>query len=148
VLQSRPRGGISIRRIGGAGETRVRKEFLGRGWRFPFGFDSSRGTVAVSEFEQNIRESITVILGTKPGERQMLPDFGCRIHELMFSPNTRATATLVAHYVEEALVRWEPRIEVTKVDAFPDTSGTVKVMVHYRIKSTQELQELALLLSG
>lgn len=126
----------------------MRKEFLGRGWRFPFGFDSSRGTVAVSEFEQNIRESITVILGTKPGERQMLPDFGCRIHELMFSPNTRATATLVAHYVEEALVRWEPRIEVTKVDAFPDTSGTVKVMVHYRIKSTQELQELALLLSG
>jgi phage baseplate assembly protein W len=126
----------------------LRKEFLGRGWRFPFGFDPSRGAVATSEYEQNIRESITLILGTKPGERQMLPEFGCRIHELMFSPNTRATATLVSHYVEEALSRWEPRIEVTKVDAWPDTAGSVKVMVHYRVKSTQELQEIALLLSG
>jgi uncharacterized protein len=126
----------------------LRKEFLGRGWRFPFGFDGSRGTVATSEYEQNIRESITVILGTRPGERQMLPEFGCRIHELMFSPNTRATATMVAHYVEEALAKWEPRIAVTKVDAWPDAVGTVKVMVHYRIKSTDELQEVALLLSG
>jgi phage baseplate assembly protein W len=126
----------------------VRKEFLGRGWRFPFGFDSSRGAVATSEYEQNIRESITIILGTKPGERQMLPEFGCRVHEVLFSPNTRATATLVSHFVEDALARWEPRIQVTKVDAWPDSVGTVKVMVHYRIKSTDELQEVALMLSG
>ena len=126
----------------------MRKEFLGRGWRFPFGFDPSTGGIATSEYEQNIRESITVVLGTKPGERQMLPEFGCRIQELMFSPNTRATSTLVAHYVEEALARWEPRIEVTKVDSWPDRTGTVKVLVHYRIKSTQELQEINLLLSG
>jgi phage baseplate assembly protein W len=126
----------------------VRKEFLGRGWRFPFGFDHASGSVAKSEYEQNIRECITLVLGTKPGERQMLPEFGCRIHELMFSPNTRATASLVAFYVEEALARWEPRIEVTKVDAWPETTGAVKVMVHYRVKSTEELQEISLMLSG
>ena len=126
----------------------VRKEFLGRGWRFPFGFDAANGGLAMSEFERNIQESITVILGTKPGERQMLPDFGCRIHELMFAPNTRATATLVAYHVEEALGRWEPRIEVTKVDAVPDEAGVIRVMVHYRIKSTRELQEIHLLLTG
>ena len=39
--------------------------------------------------EENIRESVTIILGTQPGERQMLPEFGCRIHELMFAPATR-----------------------------------------------------------
>lgn len=126
----------------------MRKEFLGRGWRFPFGFNPASGGVSTSEYEQNIRECVTLILGTKPGERQMLPEFGCRIHELMFSPNTRATSTLVAHYVEEALARWEPRIEVTKVDAWPDDQGAIKVMVHYRIKSTQELQELNLQLTG
>lgn len=126
----------------------MRKEFLGRGWRFPFGFDPAGGDVATSEYEQNIRESITVILGTKPGERQMLPEFGCRIHELMFSPNVRSTSALVAHYVEEALGRWEPRIEVTGVDAAPDHGGAVKVMVHYKIRSTSELQQLALTLSG
>ena len=58
----------------------VRKDFLGRGWKFPFGFDPASGGVALSEFEENIRESVTIILGTQPGERQMLPEFGCRIH--------------------------------------------------------------------
>lgn len=126
----------------------MRKEFLGRGWRFPFGFDPASGAVAKSEYEQNIRESITLILGTKPGERQMLPEFGCRVHELMFSPNTHTTATLVSHYVEEALARWEPRIEVTKVEAWPDAVGSVRVMVQYRVRSTEELQEISLMLAG
>lgn len=131
-----------------SGEVHVRKEFLGRGWRFPFGFDAASGGVALSEYEKNIQESITIILGTKPGERQMLPEFGCRIHELMFSPNTRATSTLIAHHVEMALGRWEPRVEVTKVDSWPDASGTIKVHVHYKIKSTLQEQELNMLLSG
>ena len=126
----------------------MRKEFLGRGWRFPFGFDAAGGHVATSEFEQNIQQCITVILGTRPGERQMLPQFGCRIHELMFSPNTRATSDLVAHHVETALDRWEPRIEVTKVDAWPDGAGTIRIAVHYRIRSTQTEQELQLSFSG
>jgi phage baseplate assembly protein W len=124
----------------------VQKSFLGRGWRFPFGFDQSG--IAVSEYEQNIKESITVILGTKPGERQMLPDFGCKIHELMFTPNTSATATIVAHHVKSALARWEPRIEVTKVDSWPDPNGVIRVQVHYRIKSTQQPQDVAVTLGA
>jgi len=126
----------------------VRKEFLGRGWRFPFGFDGAGGGVAYSEYEENIRQNVTIILGTKPGERHTLPEFGCRVYELMFSPNTRSTSTVIAHYVEEALGRWEPRIEVTKVDSWPDPGGTVRVMVHYKIKSTQQEDQVDLLLTG
>ena len=126
----------------------MRKEFLGRGWRFPFGFDSASGGVALSEYEQNIQQCITVILGTKPGERQMLPEFGCRIHELMFTPNTRATATLIAHHVEMALGRWEPRIEVTRVESWPDDKGIIRIVVQYKIKSTLADEELAFLFAG
>ena len=126
----------------------MRKEYLGRGWSFPFQFDRATGGVSYSEYEQNIKESITVILGTKPGERQMLPSFGCRVHELMFAPNTDATAALVARHVEDALADWEPRIDVLKVDAWPDAGGQLQVQVHYRIKSTMTEQELALLLTG
>jgi uncharacterized protein len=126
----------------------VYKEFLGRGWRFPVGFAPASGAVATSEYEQNIRECVTIILGTRPGERQMLPEFGCRIHELVFGPNTMATSTMVAHYVEEALTRWEHRIDVTNVSAVADQVGTIRVMVSYRIKSTEELQELSLVLAG
>ena len=126
----------------------MRKDFLGRGWKFPFQFDRATGGVEYGEFEQNIKDCITIILGTKPGERQMLPNFGCRIHELMYSANTQATAVMAAGYVKEALVRWEPRIDVTKVDAWPDDQGKLQVQVHYKIKSTMTEQELSLLLTG
>ncbi|MEO0600358.1 MAG: GPW/gp25 family protein [Myxococcota bacterium] len=127
---------------------KVRRDFLGRGWGFPFRFDDASGSVRMSSHERNIQESITVILGTRPGERQRLPDFGCRIHELMFAPNNAATGTLAARHVRSALERWEPRIEVTRIDAEPEASGVMKVSVAYRVRSTQQLQELDLLITG
>jgi len=125
----------------------VRKEFLGRGWRFPFQFNAATGGVSLSQYEDNIRDCISIILGTKPGERQMLPEFGCRIHEVMFSPNTEATSSLITHHVREALERWEPRIEVTDVQAWPDLGGKVQVQVEYQVRSTLSEQELSLQLT-
>jgi phage baseplate assembly protein W len=118
----------------------IRKDFLGRGWAFPFEFDPATGRVGLSEAEENIRQNITIIIGTRPGERQMLPDFGCRIHEMLFAPNTRGTAHLIGRYVEEALKRWEPRIEVENVVARPDPAGAIRVEVVYKIKSTGATQ--------
>jgi uncharacterized protein len=126
----------------------VRKEFLGRGWAFPFRFDAAKGGVALSEYEENIRQAITVILGTRPGERLTIPEFGCRIHELLFAPNTRATAAMVAYHVEQALRRWEPRIEVTGCQARPGDAGELKVEVDYRIISTNSAQNLVYVLSN
>ena len=126
----------------------MRKDFLGRGWKFPFHFDPATGGTSLSEYEDNIRQCVTVILATKPGERQMLPEFGCRVHEFMFAPATNATATLVAHHVESALKRWEPRIDVSGVDSFPEPNGTMRVSVHYKIRSTLSEQDLTLLLTS
>lgn len=126
----------------------MRKEFLGRGWRFPFQFDGVSGGVGLSEYEENIRQNITIILGTKPGERQMMPEFGCRIHELMFAPATRATAALLKHHVERALERWEPRIEVTNVETWVEAGGTIRVQVSYNVVSTQGAQNLDLVLNA
>lgn len=118
----------------------TRKDYLGTGWAFPFGFKSSTGGVAVSSAEENIRQCISVILSTRPGERQMLPDFGCRLHELLFAPNTRATSALIAHHVREALMRWEPRIEILEVHAEPEQNGSVSVEVEYLIRATNSRQ--------
>lgn len=126
----------------------MRKDFLGRGWGFPFRFESGRGSVNMSEYEANIRDCMTIILGTKPGERQMMPEFGCRAYELMFAPNTPSTAHLIARHIENALKVWEPRIEVSEVEAIPDSSGQIRVQIHYTIRSTQSAQELALLLTA
>lgn len=124
------------------------REILGRGWAFPFRIDSATGAVATSEFEENIRQCITVILGTRPGERQMLPAFGCRIHDLLFAPSTRETSALVAHHVREALERWEGRIEIEDVESDIVAGGAVKVVVHYRIRATGAPQSLSYTVSS
>jgi len=126
----------------------IRKEFLGRGWAFPFHFDPASGGVATSEYEENIRQCITLILGTKPGERPMLPEFGCRIHKYLFAPNTRATGNMIAHHVEKALKRWEPRIEVESVKARTGQQGEVQVEVDFRIISTNSRQNLVHVLTN
>lgn len=120
----------------------IRKEFLGRGFAFPFHFDPAGGGVALSEYEENIRQNISIILGTQPGERQMLPNFGCRIHELLFAPNNGYSGQIAAEYVKEALRRWERRIEVEQVTAVPDPSGSIRVQVEFRIISTGAVERL------
>lgn len=124
------------------------REVLGRGWAFPFRMHPASGGVAYSEFEENIRQNITIIIGTRPGERQMLPEFGCRVHELMFAPNTPSTAAMVSHHVKDALERWEERIEVVTVDAKADPGGSIKVVLHYRIRATNALQSLSYTVSN
>ena len=124
------------------------KEFLGRGWAFPFHFDPAAGRVALSEYEENIRQNITIILGTRPGERQMLPNFGCRVHEFLFAPATAANAQVVARHVRDALERWEPRIEVLKVKTRAEADGALRVEVEYKITSTNVVQNLVSVISN
>jgi phage baseplate assembly protein W len=126
----------------------IRKEFLGRGWAFPFQFDPATGEVAMSEYEENIRQSILLIISTKPGERPMLPAFGCKIHQFLFAPNTRTTANMIAFHVRTALKRWEPRIEVEGVRAATGRTGEVRIEVDYRIVATNSPQNLVHVLSN
>jgi phage baseplate assembly protein W len=113
------------------------KEFLGVGWRFPLELDDTR-EVALSYQERDIQEAIWIILSTARGERLMRPDFGCGIHEYVFAPNDSGTAGLVAFAVEEALRRWEPRIDVDEVVANPDPDNPAVLLIdiNYRVRAT------------
>jgi phage baseplate assembly protein W len=92
----------------------------------------------MSQFEDDIREAILIILGTAKGERVMRPDFGCGIHDLVFAPINTATITLVENSVREALTVYEPRIELIKVEALSDRAeeGKLLVNIDYRVRST------------
>lgn len=121
----------------------MKKSFLGRGIAFPVGLDA-RGNLSLSEHEQNIEESIQVILGTAVGERVMRPQFGCRIHDFVFYPNNSSTSALVSFYVRESLVKWEPRIEEVSVTAQPDPTqeNSMQVNISYRVRRTNNLRNL------
>jgi phage baseplate assembly protein W len=92
------------------------KEFLGRGWKFPVAVNPTTGRIAMSEFEEDIKESIRIILATAPGERVMRPDFGCGIHDLVFSTISRITVGLFESRVREAITKWETRVEILKLE--------------------------------
>jgi len=117
-------------------------DFLGKGWSFPVHQDEGH-RIAISRGEESIRESIWIILATAPGERVMRPDFGCGLHHLVFAVNEAATLGQVKKQVRDALVRWEPRIEVIDVDTEVRGRGEVLLInIHYRVRSTNNFFNL------
>ncbi|MCL6458568.1 MAG: GPW/gp25 family protein [Gorillibacterium sp.] len=116
-------------------------DFLGRGWKFPF--SAHRGTIDASAGEDSIKESIILILSTARGERIMRPDFGCRLNELVFAPNNMSTATLIRSFIEDALMNWEPRIEVLDITVTPRSDQPVlEVSIDYSLKASNSKYNL------
>lgn len=114
----------------------MNRNILGNGWKFPIGIDIY-GNIAMSSYEKSIEESIKIILNTTPGERVMHPDFGCKINEIIFFPNSSRTVSLAIHYIEEAIVKWEPRVILKSVTGEPDPDNPVKIniSIDYEIRS-------------
>lgn len=122
-----------------------KKEFLGRGWAFPVSLDPYMGSVATSEYEDDVRQAIRIILGTSPGERVMRPDFGCGIYDLAFETIDSATLVRIKNVVEDALTRYEPRIELVEdvtVDPYRAAEGILEVHVSYRVRLTNQMGNL------
>lgn len=119
------------------------KEYLGRGLAFPFQMDP-RGAVLLARGEEDVLQSIIIILRTRPGERVMRPTFGCRVHELLFEPRDATTASLIETYVKEALDFWEPRIQVLSVISSADSEndGTILVQINYEIKTSHDVRSI------
>jgi phage baseplate assembly protein W len=121
----------------------VNEEFIGRGWAFPLRVDATGGIALVGR-EQEVEEAIRLILGTSPGERPMRPEFGCRIHEYLFSPADSETAGAIAREVRGALQRWEPRIDVVDVTVTFDAreATLLYIDVSYAIKASNDRRNL------
>ncbi|MFA5267460.1 MAG: GPW/gp25 family protein [Methanoregula sp.] len=113
------------------------REILGRGWKFPLAIDA-RNRIATSDDEDNIRESIRIILGTAKGERVMRPTFGCGIYSYVYAVLNATNLALIEHAAREALEIWEPRIEVlaVKTDTSAASAGKLIISVDYRVRSS------------
>ncbi|MCD9185044.1 MAG: GPW/gp25 family protein [Pyrinomonadaceae bacterium] len=118
---------------------------FGKGISFPprIGAD---GRVVWSEGEENIRESIKVILLTELNERLYLPNFGGGLNKFLFEPNTTTTRQLIRDRITKALAEWEPRITVQSVSVEPDTQDlqSAVVTVNYKLVATQSTERVGL----
>lgn len=119
------------------------KAFLGVGWAFPARLEADR-TVSMAAYEEDIRQAILIIMGTNPGERVMRPDFGAGLNAFVFEPVTTTLLALVKTRVREALVDWEPRIDVeeVKVTTDPAERNLLLIEVSYRVRATNTLHNL------
>ena len=104
------------------------------------GADALGALALVRTREDAILQSIAMILSTTPGERVLRPEYGSRLHELVYLPNDPATAGLAIQYVREALGRWEPRVVLEMVDAAPDPEDASRLVIWARYRARGEAQ--------
>lgn len=116
------------------------KEFMGRGWAYPFRLEPASGRIATVAEEEDIGQSIQIILGTAKGERVMRPDFGSGIHNLVYRAIDMATIAQIKRDVSDALRLYEARIDVLAVKIAPTNliNGRLEIEIEYRVRQTNQ----------
>jgi phage baseplate assembly protein W len=120
-----------------------RRAFLGVGWAFPPCVQPDGGTRIVM-FEEDIKQSIRIILGTDQGERVMRPAFWAGLRSFVFGPISSTNLQRIKARVQDALIKWEPRIDVVTVTVTIDPSERSKLLIDvtYRVRATNTLTNL------
>jgi uncharacterized protein len=113
-------------------------QFLGRGWGFPVTFGNQGRAVAVAEAEEDIRQSLEILLSTHVGERVLNPTFGWKRDALMFEPLSTSFAAYVTRDIETAILFFESRIELNSVNFETETNqeGLVLIRIDFTIRTT------------
>jgi phage baseplate assembly protein W len=117
-----------------------KKTFLGIGWKFPPTFERSTGSIMLVSEEEDIRESLYILLSTKPGERIMLPDYGCHLNKMVFESVDTSMITRIQSMVRSSILFFEPRIILDKIDVTQDNinDGLLNIDIHYTIRKTNK----------
>src|SRR4051812_1010893 len=118
-------------------------KFLGTGWAFPIRPEAS-GRLPYVEGDANVEQSLRILLQCSLGERLMRPDFGTEAPRLVFAPGSRQFVSLLQTTVRDAIVNWEPRIDVRAVDAEADPvdPARVTVSIAYTVRRTKTRKNL------
>ncbi|MCK6641931.1 MAG: GPW/gp25 family protein [Bacteroidia bacterium] len=111
--------------------------FLGQGWSFPPTFVRGTNSLELVKAEEDIKQSLHIILSTIPGERVMRSDFGANLQQQVFEPMDAAFQAYVQSIVSDAITNYEPRINFDSVDVLVDNeAGRIELTVNFTIIST------------
>ena len=116
------------------------KEFLGRGWSFPPKFERNDEVLELQmvSLEEDVRESLSILLSTLPGERVMQPTFGCGLNALVFENITESSVTRIKDLVERAILFFETRITLENIEVLAEevNDGLIQIKLEYTIRTT------------
>ena len=117
----------------------IKQSFLGTGWSFPVAFhlQPSAGVDMVSEVS-DIEQSLTILLGTRPGERVLRPDYGCHLEDMLFEPANTNLITYIKDLISKAILYYEPRVDLRGIEIHTDglVEGRVLIEVDLVIRTT------------
>jgi phage baseplate assembly protein W len=118
-------------------------DFRGSGWRFPI-LPQAGGGLGYVSGDDNVTQSLLVLLKTAAGERLMRPEFGTTVPELVFEAGSDQNLFRLEQALLATIQRWEPRVEVDDVAAsrVAGEDGVVEVSVTYRILRTNTQRNL------
>jgi phage baseplate assembly protein W len=117
---------------------------LGRGWSFPPRFNPlTKQVEMVSEIE-DIEESLRILFTTDPGERVMLPAYGCALRRLVFDNFSEHALTSLKDMIRKSILFFEPRILLHRVAATmaDPLEGVLQIQIDYSIRTTNTRHNL------
>jgi phage baseplate assembly protein W len=116
--------------------------FLGTGWSFPPTFDSFSGTIETVSNENDIHQSLHILLSTQIGERIMRSDFGCNLTPLQFENITTTLLTKIKGIIKNSILKYEPRIDFNTVyfGSKELSQGVIQIEIEYTIRATNSRQ--------
>ena len=121
----------------------AKNSLLGRGWAFPVTFSAESHQVHMAEDEDDIQQSLIILLNTTLGERIMRPDYGANMEDLLFEALNVTTANMIANRIKKAILFHEPRVKTEDIDLRPDyNEGRIEVLVEYLIIATNNRRNL------
>ncbi len=116
---------------------KLNTSFLGTGWNFPPYFERGDNSVRMITEEEDIRQSLEILLGTSCGERFLRPDFGCNLRDYLFEPLDTGLKTYIEDLINVAILYYEPRIKFLSIEVTPVLADNLlEINIHYIIKST------------
>ncbi|MEM1205428.1 MAG: GPW/gp25 family protein [Acidobacteriota bacterium] len=126
------------------GEEGAERAYLGTGWSFPPTFSRVNSSVVMVSGDRDVYESLWIILSTSLGERVMLAEFGSQLWQMVFQAMTTTLANRLREIVRRAILTWEPRVDVDRVDVErePTVDGLLMVTVEYTVRSTNSRSNL------
>jgi uncharacterized protein len=115
--------------------------FLGTGWSFPPTFESDTGSVTMVSNEEDIKQSLNILLSTSLGERVMQPEYGCNLTDYLFESLSSSVIGYIKDRVKNAILYYEPRIIAGKIEVTSDASfelveGRFTISIEYTIAGT------------
>jgi hypothetical protein len=114
------------------------QKFLGTGWQFPPRFNASNGKVFMSHGEQDIQDSLKVLLGTTEGERFMVPTYGLNLQEQLFESYNVTARNLLKDKIKRTLLVYEPRINILAIELDENVifAGTLFIQIDYVVRAS------------